>query len=59
MVPLVTNAWIQESVAEVDAILHRDYPVIQAIILLFSGIYVVINLIVDLTYTFLDPRIRY
>ena len=43
----------------VDAILHRDYPIIQAIILLFSGIYVVINLIVDLTYTFLDPRIRY
>ena len=43
----------------VDAILHRDYPVIQGIILVFSGIYVLINLLVDLTYTFLDPRIRY
>lgn len=43
----------------VDAILHRDYPVIQGIILVFSGAYVLVNLIVDLTYTFLDPRIRY
>ena len=43
----------------VDAILHRDYPVIQGIILVFSGIYVIINLAVDLLYTVLDPRIRY
>jgi peptide/nickel transport system permease protein len=43
----------------VDAILHRDYPVIQGIILVFSGVYVLINLLVDITYTFLDPRIRY
>jgi peptide/nickel transport system permease protein len=43
----------------VDAILHRDYPVIQGIILVFSGVYVLINLLVDMTYTFLDPRIRY
>lgn len=43
----------------VDAILHRDYPVIQAVILVFSGVYVIINLIVDLLYTVLDPRIRY
>jgi peptide/nickel transport system permease protein len=43
----------------VDAILHRDYPVIQGIILVFSGVYVVINLLVDIAYTFLDPRIRY
>ena len=43
----------------VDAILHRDYPVIQAIILVFSGVYVLINLLVDLLYTVLDPRIRY
>ncbi|MCH8845066.1 MAG: ABC transporter permease [SAR324 cluster bacterium] len=43
----------------VDAILHRDYPVIQGIILVFSGAYVVVNLLVDLAYTFLDPRIRY
>ena len=43
----------------VDAILHRDYPVIQAVIIIFSGIYVLINLLVDLSYVFFDPRIRY
>lgn len=43
----------------VDAILRRDYPVIQGIILIFSFAYVTINLLVDLSYTFLDPRIRY
>jgi peptide/nickel transport system permease protein len=43
----------------VDAVLARDYPTIQAVILLFSFAYVLINLLVDLTYTFLDPRIRY
>src|SRR5437868_6199172 len=43
----------------VDAVLARDYPVIQAIILLFSFIYVLINLMVDLSYTLFDPRIRY
>jgi peptide/nickel transport system permease protein len=43
----------------VDAILRRDYPVIQGIILVFSAAYVLINLLVDLGYTFLDPRIRY
>lgn len=43
----------------VDAVLARDYPTIQAVILLFSVVYVLINLLVDLTYTVLDPRIRY
>jgi peptide/nickel transport system permease protein len=43
----------------VDAILRRDYPIIQGIILIFSAAYVLINLFVDLSYTFLDPRIRY
>jgi peptide/nickel transport system permease protein len=43
----------------VDAVLARDYPVIQAIILLTSGIYVAVNLLIDLAYTLLDPRIRY
>jgi peptide/nickel transport system permease protein len=43
----------------VDAVLARDYPTVQAVILLFSMVYVFINLLVDLTYTFLDPRIRY
>ena len=43
----------------VDAVLARDYPTIQAVVLLFSVVYVMINLLVDLTYTLLDPRIRY
>jgi peptide/nickel transport system permease protein len=43
----------------VDAILARDYPVIQAMILLTAGIYVFVNLIVDVSYSFFDPRIRY
>ncbi len=43
----------------VDSILRRDYPIIQGVILLFAGVYVFINLLVDIAYTFLDPRIRY
>lgn len=43
----------------VDAVLARDFPTIQGVILLFSFIYVVINLLVDLSYVFFDPRIRY
>jgi peptide/nickel transport system permease protein len=43
----------------VDAILRRDYPVIQGIVLLFSFTYVLVNLGVDLVYTLVDPRIRY
>ena len=42
-----------------EAILTRDYPVIQGLILFFSAIYVVLNLLIDLSYTVLDPRIRY
>jgi peptide/nickel transport system permease protein len=42
-----------------DAILRRDYPVIQGVVLLFSFSYVVVNLLVDLAYTLFDPRIRY
>lgn len=43
----------------VDAILRRDYPIIQGVILIFSAVYVLINLLVDLSYAVLDPRIRY
>ncbi len=43
----------------VDAVLARDYPVIQAMILVVSAIYVLINLLIDLAYTLFDPRIRY
>jgi len=43
----------------VDAIARRDYPIIQGVIMVFSGLYVLVNLLVDLSYTFFDPRIRY
>lgn len=43
----------------IDAIFHRDYPVVQAIVLLMGVLFVVLNLVVDLMYGLLDPRIRY
>ncbi len=43
----------------VDAILRRDYPIIQGVTLLFSAVYVLVNLAVDLSYALFDPRIRY
>ncbi|MEI9425754.1 ABC transporter permease [Mesorhizobium sp. Cs1299R1N1] len=43
----------------VDAINNRDYPIIQGVLILVSGLYVIINLAVDLSYTLVDPRIRY
>ncbi|TVQ57967.1 MAG: ABC transporter permease [Rhodobacteraceae bacterium] len=43
----------------VDAITRRDYPIIQGLILFFAFIYVMLNLMIDLTYAALDPRIRY
>jgi peptide/nickel transport system permease protein len=43
----------------VEAILQRDYPVIQGVILVFAFVYVLVNLAIDLTYGFFDPRIRY
>lgn len=43
----------------VDSILRRDYPIIQGVVLIFSFVYVLVNLGVDLLYTVFDPRIRY
>ena len=43
----------------VESILRRDYPIIQGVVLLFSFSYVLVNLLIDLLYTILDPRIRY
>jgi peptide/nickel transport system permease protein len=43
----------------VDAILRRDYPIIQGVTLVLSAVYVVINLLVDVSYTFFDPRVRF
>jgi peptide/nickel transport system permease protein len=63
---LVGGAVVTESVfaipgvgrLTVDAILRRDYPVIQGIVLMFSFGYTLINLAIDISYTLLDPRIR-
>jgi peptide/nickel transport system permease protein len=43
----------------VDAVAHRDYPVVQALIFLTASSFVIVNLLVDLTYAWFDPRIRY
>ena len=43
----------------INAIFDKDYPIVQGVILLVALILVTINLIVDIAYTFLDPRIRY
>jgi peptide/nickel transport system permease protein len=67
MALLIGGAVVTESVfaipglgrLTIDAILRRDYPVIQGLVLLFSVVYVLVNLLVDVTYTFFDPRIRY
>jgi peptide/nickel transport system permease protein len=64
---LIGNAVVTETVFNipglgrlvVDAVLRRDYPVIQGLILLFALVYVVVNLVIDIAYTLLDPRIRY
>ncbi len=64
---LMTGAVITESVftwpgtglLAVDAIRSRDYPVVQAVVISFAGIYILSNLIVDILYAYLDPRIRY
>jgi peptide/nickel transport system permease protein len=67
MALLIGGAVVTESVfvipglgrLTVDAILRRDYPVIQGLVLMFSFVYVFVNLLVDISYTFLDPRIKY
>jgi peptide/nickel transport system permease protein len=64
---LIGGAVVTESVFAIpglgrltmESILRRDYPVIQAIVLLFSISYVLVNLLIDIAYTFVDPRIRY
>jgi len=43
----------------VDAVAHRDYPVVQALVFLIALCFVIVNLLIDLTYAWFDPRIRY
>lgn len=64
---LMTGAVITESVftwpgtglLAIQAINARDYPVVQAVVITFAGIYILANLVVDILYAYLDPRIRY
>ena len=51
--------WPGTGLLAVDAIRGRDYPVIQAVVILFSVIYIGMNLLVDIIYAYIDPRIRY
>jgi peptide/nickel transport system permease protein len=43
----------------ISAILRRDYPVVQGVVLVTAAVYMLINLVVDVVYAFIDPRIRY
>ena len=43
----------------IDSVQRHDYPVIQSVLLLSAGVYVLINLLIDLSYRLFDPRIRY
>ena len=43
----------------ISSVLRRDYPVIQGVILFIAMVYVLVNLLVDVIYCFIDPRIRY
>ena len=43
----------------VDAVLKRDYPIVQGLIIVFAAMKVLVNLVIDISYVFLDPRIRY
>ena len=64
---LISGVVVTESVFNIpglgrlvlDAVLARDYPIIQGLILFFSFIYIFLNLLIDLSYSLLDPRIRY
>ena len=42
-----------------EAVIYRDFPMIQGLIILFVGLYIIFNLIIDLSYSYLDPRVRY
>jgi len=62
-----TGAFVTETIfgvpgmgrATVTAIFQRDYPVIQAVVMLYTGLFLLLNLLTDLLYAGLDPRIRY
>jgi peptide/nickel transport system permease protein len=40
-------------------VLRRDYPVVQGVVLVIAGVYMMVNLLVDLSYLIIDPRVKY
>lgn len=52
-------AWPGTGLLAIDAIRGRDFPVVQAVVLTFAGVFILVNLLVDTLYAYLDPRIRY
>lgn len=51
--------WPGVGLLVVDAVRARDFQVVQAVVIMFAGIFILCNLLVDITYAYLDPRIRY
>ena len=52
-------AWPGVGLLAFEAVLARDFPVLQAVVIVFAGVYVIMNLVVDVLYAYLDPRIRF
>ena len=52
-------SWPGTGLLAIDAVRARDYQVVQAVVIVFSAIFIVTNLLVDILYAYLDPRIRY
>jgi peptide/nickel transport system permease protein len=55
----VVFAWPGVGRLAVTSIFQRDYPVVQAVVLMIAALYVVLNLTVDVLYAWIDPKIRY
>ena len=56
---LVTIFYVLGVVLALDAVIRRDYPMVQGAVLLVALSFAVINLVVDLLYAYLDPRVKY
>ena len=52
-------AWPSVGMLAYEAVMKRDFPLIQGIIIIFVGLYIVFNLVIDVLYVYLDPRVRY
>jgi peptide/nickel transport system permease protein len=52
-------SWPGTGLLAIDAVRARDYQVVQAVVIVFSAIFIMTNLLVDILYAYLDPRIRY